>query len=557
MVRTVLAVLLALQQCACQYENRRDGAKFAAFDSVRGVADAGGATLRLGPAVKHGAPLLRGDREWEPRIDNGYPNALYDRALKKYRLWYDCCVKVADASICRRSDLTGTLYAESDDGVRWRKPDLGLVAWPPGGGSASSRANNVVLLGTHGLGVFEDTNPATPKSRRFKAVGRMHGGGGGTLTSRDGLRWSRPRPAEWRPAPRWDTHSNAFWDRSRKVYALFARGPSAGDGAALNRTLARAEARSWGGPYSRSRIVSAGAVKTEQVYAQLVFPFYSAYLGLVVRYDGDAAFDKDGGIKRAKDKSRCQLAWSPDTKKWFPLVGKGGQADLIPLGKRGSPDAYDCYPSKPIADPETKATKIFYFGGDGPHFGARNSTLLLATLPPDGFAGLAAGQRTARKVTTHPLRCGGRAPVLTATVAGRGGGGGGRIRARVLRADGKTPVKGLGFDASKPVLRDAVDEPLAWRPSVGAAPVPEVCVLQFEIRDAVLYTFGFAATQRAPAAPAPPPGEWVALRRLALGVLRLWTVLAATTLSALAARSAAARACACLGSTRRKAGGAS
>ena len=212
--------------------------------------------------------------------------------------------------------------------------------------------------------------------------------------------------------------------------------------------------------------------------------------------------------------------------------------------------------SKPVVDPATGAVRLYYFGGDGPHFGPRNSTLLLATLPPDGFAGLAAGG-TARRITTHPLRCGGRAPALTATVAGRGGRGGGRIRARVLRADGKTPVKGLGFDASKPVLRDAVDEPLAWRPSVGAAPVPEVCVLQFEIRDAVLYTFGFAATQRAPAAPAPPPGEWVALRRLALGVLRLWTVLAATTLSALAARSAAARACACLGSTRRKAGGAS
>ena len=70
------------------------------------------------------------------------------------------------------------------------------------------------------------------------------------------------------------------------------------------------------------------------------------YLGLVVRYDGDASFDAAGNVKRAKDRSRCQLAWSPDSKRWFPLRDARKGADLVPLGKKGSVDAYDCYPSR-------------------------------------------------------------------------------------------------------------------------------------------------------------------------------------------------------------------
>jgi len=253
---------------AAQFANRQ---KFAAFDTHRGVADAGGATLRLGPAKKHGVALLVGDRPWEPRIDNGYPNVLYDAERARYRLWYDCCVAVASRAICAAADLRGTLYAESRDGVRWTKPDLGLVAWPPGGPDAR---NNIVLLGTHGLGVFEDDR--APRARRFKAFGRMHGGAGGTLTSRDGLRWSRPRVARVRPRPRWDTHANAFWDAARRRYVFYARGRDDGVGAALNRTVARTEARTWGGPYARAKVVHAGATRDAQIYAQLVFPFYSA-----------------------------------------------------------------------------------------------------------------------------------------------------------------------------------------------------------------------------------------------------------------------------------------
>ena len=89
----------------------------------------------------------------------------------------------------------------------------------------------------------------------------------------------------------------------------------------------------------------AGRSQHDQLYAQITMPYYSTYLGLLAVYDNQ--FGANGG---ADDKVRCELAWSPDTKRWFRLRDqgrerRGGGADgrqelgaahvaqLIPTGK--------------------------------------------------------------------------------------------------------------------------------------------------------------------------------------------------------------------------------
>ena len=65
-----------------------------------------------------------------------------------------------------------TCLAESTDGLRWTRPDLGLVEL---GGSSR---NNIVFSGpnegaAHNLTPFRDGNPACPPEARYKAVGRL------------------------------------------------------------------------------------------------------------------------------------------------------------------------------------------------------------------------------------------------------------------------------------------------------------------------------------------------------------------------------------------------
>ena len=140
---------------------------YAAFDSVQSVASSENAQTVFGRVKRLSKRLLIADQPWEPRIDNGYPNVHYDPAGRPpYKLWYDCCISVASRSVCTGKDTKATLYAESHDGLEWHKPQLGLVDFH------NSTANNIVMSGTHGLGIFYDSNEVDA-SRRFKAFGRF------------------------------------------------------------------------------------------------------------------------------------------------------------------------------------------------------------------------------------------------------------------------------------------------------------------------------------------------------------------------------------------------
>ena len=91
----------------------------------------------------------------------------------------------------RPGDLTqGPIcYAESEDGLRWVKPNLGQVEF------RGSRANNAILLPDakiEGVQVLRDDDDPDPK-RRYKMVYNPHDGNDWTIrtaTSPDGVRWT-------------------------------------------------------------------------------------------------------------------------------------------------------------------------------------------------------------------------------------------------------------------------------------------------------------------------------------------------------------------------------
>ena len=78
---------------------------------------------------------------WEVRIDNGYPNIIYDPAERIYRCYYTLCTydpasantPLSERKITHYEPLPGRItslaYAESRDGVMWYKPALGLVSF--------------------------------------------------------------------------------------------------------------------------------------------------------------------------------------------------------------------------------------------------------------------------------------------------------------------------------------------------------------------------------------------------------------------------------------------
>ena len=145
----------------------------------------------------HPQPVLVGDTFADGRGVTIYGSVHRDGG--RLRMWYLALPENWDYA----GDMSSTAYAESDDGIHWHKPALGLIEHGPG-------PNNLVNVSLHCPSVFID--PDSPPSHRYRATGCGYKGlfmghpditeqGYYTSHSADGLDWQldslEPR---WRSA---------------------------------------------------------------------------------------------------------------------------------------------------------------------------------------------------------------------------------------------------------------------------------------------------------------------------------------------------------------------
>ena len=162
------------------------------FESRLNIAAPGGISamegkLRFvqGKPKLHAAPVLVGDSE----VDSAGVSLHDGTVLRdggRYRMWYWATPQATKGS----DDEIQQAYAESDDGIEWKKPALGIV-------SRHSRPNNLINIrvGT----IFID--PGAPPNCRYRATGYLGPSccvgvpaglthkGYYTSHSADGLRW--------------------------------------------------------------------------------------------------------------------------------------------------------------------------------------------------------------------------------------------------------------------------------------------------------------------------------------------------------------------------------
>jgi hypothetical protein len=167
------------------------------------IAVSHGTELKVNPPERREI-VIKPDRPWEQLMISFYVTVRDEGG--RLRMWY----------ICRdRENHPNLAYAESQDGIDWTKPDLGIVNY------AGSTANNLV-----GIPSLEGTpflDPNAPSAERYAYVTNT-GGAGGIVRfySPDGLHWQRD------PAPLLkfdsDTQNVTFWDERLKSYVLYMRG---------------------------------------------------------------------------------------------------------------------------------------------------------------------------------------------------------------------------------------------------------------------------------------------------------------------------------------------
>ena len=280
------------------------------------VEDVQNADLSLGVVQKHkGNPLFGEDRPWEKRFDNLYANVIFDEEEQLYKVWYSPFIVDHSAKGMSTKQWKETkyqapfdremaiCYATSTDGLKWTKPELGIVEYE------QSRTNNILWRGSgdtrskragpHGAGIFKDDLDPDPK-KRYKAF--LKSESLSVAFSRDGVHWDSPITCSAANSAG-DTHNNAFWAPTLGKYVGITRqwSPS------FQRQVARTSSDDFVA-WQETKVVLEGLDERHQTYAMPVFFHGGIYIGLLAIHDQDS------------DRVWTELTWSPDTTAWHRVL---------------------------------------------------------------------------------------------------------------------------------------------------------------------------------------------------------------------------------------------
>jgi hypothetical protein len=431
------------------------------------------------------------DRPWEGTC-SGLPATIKDG--DRYRMWYRGCWSRGAEAAPNRFVYPGQClgYAESEDGIHWDKPSLGIFEFD------GSTDNNVLFFGALESGlarevcVFKDGNPAAPDSERYKAIGRgfktddrasLRG-----LVSPDGLHWKvvERDPILVAPKDNWplfDSHSVAFWDSVRGQYVAYMRGLIEPGVRHIRRSVSE-DFREWTQPEFiqpyPGPLGSDGSLQ-EQLYHNACTPYYRAphiYLMFPPRMiGGDRTFHyeewKANGLSETVFMtSRDGANWDrrfmeafmrpgPDPDSWYGHMGRYLGVGVVPTGP---------------------AEMSVYFLE---HLHRPSVHLRRGTLRIDGFVSVNA-PFSGGELVTRPLTFEGGELVVNyaSSVAGS-------LRVEIQDAEGH-PIDGYGLDETIPIYGDEIDRVVAWEKGsdVGALSGKPVR-LRFAMKDADLFSLRF------------------------------------------------------------------
>ncbi len=187
-------------------------------------------------------PILREialvhDEPWEG-TGSGYHSLFQDG--ERYRMYYKAWhLEASQGKLDSGRHPLFCCYAESDDGIHWRKPQLGLHTFQ------GSTQNNIVLAsGKMGAlnvdaghpAVFKDDNPNVSADAQFKAMVRASGPSGLLpMKSPDGIHFT---PMTETPIlsglGAFDSQNLAFWDPVLGKYRAYWRIFTAGETSEAN-----------------------------------------------------------------------------------------------------------------------------------------------------------------------------------------------------------------------------------------------------------------------------------------------------------------------------------
>lgn len=424
-----------------------------------------GATLAIHPPIKREVVLTL-DQPWESN-SSAYYTVLRDGA--KIRLYYRG-VTTDDAS-----DRQTTCMAESNDGIHFTRPNLGLYEWN------GSKANNIVFMGPESAAFapFLDTNPDARAEERYKAVAfRVFGekGGAMALVSPDGVHWKRMQETPILPLGAFDSLNTAFWDASAKRYRLYGRYWTGGGFTGVRgiESSTSADFRTWSAPETNHY---ADGVPIEHFYTNAVVPCPGAphhLLSFPMRFVPGRkklpAHKEDGVCDAVFMSSRDGVRWDRSSLQAWVRPG---------LDERNWTDRSNM-PAWGILQTDPREFSMYI----SEHYWWPDNRLRRLTVRRHGFGSIHAGYEKG-EIVTRPLTFAGNRLLLNYSTSAAGS-------VQVEIQDGKTgaPLSGYELADMPPLFGDELDAVVNWkRESDLSALTGKVVRLRFVLKDADVYAF--------------------------------------------------------------------
>jgi hypothetical protein len=391
--------------------------------------------------------------------------------------------------------------AISKDGIKWERPNLGLVEFD------SSMDNNILLtekdkdLGyiCHNFSPFLDLNPNAPESERYKAVG---GGPLFPLVSPDGIIWKKATEKPIVTEGAFDSQNLAFWDSVRGQYRAYHR--QFRSGRDIMTEISEAFSSGWSKPVFLNYSPGRGG----ELYTNQITPYKRAphiFLGFPTRYEDRGLTPSTRHLpqweyrqSRSKISSREGTAV---TEGLFMSSRDGAhfhvfQEAFVRPGLRTRDSWFygDNYQNNGLV--ETKSTlaedapnELSMYLTEATLQNGKPAKLRRYSLRMDGFVSISAPMNGG-KLISKPIRFSGNKLSLNFSSSARGG-----IRVGFTDLMGKSLV-GFSLNDCPWIYGDSINRIVEWKPgkevTANVGPVAKQAIkLVFELKDADLFSFKF------------------------------------------------------------------
>ena len=415
--------------------------------------------------------VLTTDKPWEGSA-GAYFTVFHDGA--RIRLYYRGFVPPHGDG----SDQQVTCYAESEDGIKFTRPNLALYDFQ------GSKENNIVYRGVeaHNFAPFLDTNPDARAQEKFKAIGglssKLYAFG-----SPDGIHWKKLQSEPIFTQGAFDSLNVVFWDTLTKQYRCYSRYWSKGNytGARAIQSCTSKDFIHWSDPVPNRYLDAAGNEPApEHFYTSATTPCPGAphhYLAFPMRFLPErkrpSTIKESGASDAVFMSSRDGVTWDRTFLEAWVRPG----LDERNWTHRNNMTAWGIV--------QTSSNEFSMYLSE--HYIWPDNRLRRVSIRPFGFASVHAG-RAGGEITTQPFTFTGKTLRLNYSTSAAGS-----VQVEIQDEQGK-PQPGFGLADVSLLFGDELDATVNWKSGKSAANsdlsgLRQPIRLRFVMKDADIFSF--------------------------------------------------------------------